>query len=68
MKYMQFVGIGKLIDIVCENKNYINFVTEADVIVKINQIYFYEIIILTISSCSYSTICQEYQLVLVMYL
>ena len=27
---MQFVGIGKLIDIVCENKNYINFVTEAD--------------------------------------
>ena len=28
---MQFVGIGKLIDIVCENKNYINFVTEADV-------------------------------------
>ena len=30
---MQFVGIGKLIDIVCENKNYINFVTEADVVI-----------------------------------
>ena len=31
MKYMQFVGIGKLIDIVYENENCINFFTEADV-------------------------------------
>ena len=30
MKYMQFVGIGKLIDIVYENENCINFFTEAD--------------------------------------
>ena len=29
---MQFVGIGKLIDIVYENENCINFFTEADVL------------------------------------
>ena len=31
MKYMQFVGIGKNIDIVYEYENCINFSIEADV-------------------------------------
>ena len=39
---MQFVGIGKLIDIVYENENCINFFTEADVLIP-KCLFFYTI-------------------------
>ena len=35
---MQFVGNGKLIDIACQNKNCINFVTEAVVFIIVIMI------------------------------
>ena len=45
MQYMQFVGNGKLIDIACQNKNCINFVTEAVVVIMILKfIVFYTIL------------------------